>query len=437
VNSDRQDKIFSLLDQTGPFRTGEAPPGVRPFAAPARLWARELKERRMATKYRVIRNQLFELLDIRSVPEIRELLQSPERRQRAEERASRLLGNMFGIEGNEREIHSRIKGYAQVADGVIDFLKGKVLANYASHIELTNEIEATDSPVELLLIIYDERYSRKARFEAKRKLILMNLAGSIDQRERETDVENKFARFLGFLNEHVWSRSARIGELELAYLLSSHDPETFACTEVRVIGPRQATAIARAPGQKLTLIKRRRFRLNGREVPIYVTIRKKAPEAKVLKLLRKNEENPAVAVDDELGLMGVVDSIMDVKIFHRHLTRSASRAGSFMTLEDVSDTLSGGALATGNAGSALHTPMFKFFARMGGMRVEFIVHTNETYLNYAYQRGVSHDEYEVKRIFDSGVAELLFPREIYHLDMGRLRDKLIGWFRKRIEEFQE
>ena len=57
--------------------------------------------------------------------------------------------------------------------------------------------------------------------------------------------------------------------------------------------------------------------------------------------------------------------------------------------------------------------MMKFFARMGGMRVEFIVHTNKTYLDYIYKKDISHDEYEVKRIFDSGVAELLFaPREL-------------------------
>ncbi len=106
-----------------------------------------------------------------------------------------------------------------------------------------------------------------------------------------------------------------------------------------------------------------------------------------------------------------------------------------MTLEEVNDTISGGHHHNTNIGSSAKTPMFKFFARMGGMRVEFIIHTNESYLNYMYQKGVAHDEYEVNRIFDSGVAELLFPYEIYHLDMKKVKDKLIGWFRSRIEEF--
>jgi hypothetical protein len=195
----------------------------------------------------------------------------------------------------------------------------------------------------------------------------------------------------------------------------------------------EAADIKPKPGRKLTLIKRRRFKENGREVPIYVSVRKKPPEAKVLKLIRKKEENPAVAVDDELGLLGVLDTVAEVRLFQKHLTESAIRAGSFMTLEDISDTLGGGKHRSSSVGSSSSTPMLKFFARMGGMRVEFIVHTNRSYLDYIYKKDVSHDEYEVKRLFDSGVAELLFPREIYHLDMAAVKDNLIDWFRQRIE----
>jgi hypothetical protein len=195
----------------------------------------------------------------------------------------------------------------------------------------------------------------------------------------------------------------------------------------------EAPNITLEPGQKLTLIKRRRFKENGKEIPIYVSVRKKPPEAKVLKLIRKNEENPAIAVDDELGLLGVLDTVAEVRIFQKHLTESAIRANSFMTLEDISDTLGGSGYKSSNIGSSSSTPMMKFFARMGGMRVEFIVHTNKSYLDYIYKKDVSHDEYEVKRIFDSGVAELLFPREIYHLDMAIVKADLIQWFRKRIE----
>jgi hypothetical protein len=155
----------------------------------------------------------------------------------------------------------------------------------------------------------------------------------------------------------------------------------------------------------------------------------------VLKLLRKNQKNPAVAVDDELGLMAVLDSVADIKTFQNHLTRSASKANSFMVLEDISDTLTGSTVyRTTATGSSPQTEMLKFFARLGGMRVEFIIHTNRSWLNYMFKKDVSHDEYEVKRIFDSGVMELLFPKDIFHLDHEMIRNDMIRRFRKSIEE---
>jgi hypothetical protein len=138
-------------------------------------------------------------------------------------------------------------------------------------------------------------------------------------------------------------------------------------------------------------------------------------------------------VDDELGLMAVLDNISNVKRFVRHMTRSAIKSGSLMTLEDISDTLTGGTYNSTNIGSSSGTQMLKFFARMGGMRVEFIIHTNQSYLNYRFQRDIAHDEYEVKRIFNSGVAEFLFPKEIYNLDMEQIRETLLAQFRRNIE----
>jgi hypothetical protein len=71
---------------------------------------------------------------------------------------------------------------------------------------------------------------------------------------------------------------------------------------------------------------------------------------------------------------------------------------------------------------------------LGGMRVEFIIHTNRSWLNYMYKKDVAHDEYEVKRIFDSGVMELLFPKVIFKLDHEMIRNDMIRRFRRSIEE---
>jgi hypothetical protein len=139
-------------------------------------------------------------------------------REERSEQAYRLLGNLFGINGDLSAIRSKIHEYMNTADAVIGQLRGKVLAAYSSHIEISNEIETAKNPVDLLLMIFDDRYHQKIRFEAKRKLVLMGLAGSIDQRERETDIENKFATFLNFLNQYVWSPQLKIGELPARHL---------------------------------------------------------------------------------------------------------------------------------------------------------------------------------------------------------------------------
>ena len=317
---------------------------------------------------------------------------------------------------------------------MVNSLSGKMLKPYASSIATTNEIEVANDPVTLLLIMFDNRYHKKARFEARRELVLMNLAGSIDQRERETEIEQKFSNFLLFLNDYVWSKTLKIGEHDIVYLHSRHDPVDFHCTALDILTPQEARELTPGEDGKLTLLKRRRFSVGSRDIPIYVSIRKKPPEAKVLKLLRKNEKNPAVAVDDELGLMAVLETVADIKMFQNRLVRSASKADSFLVLEDISYTLTEASpYKITCTGSSSKTPMLKFFARLGGMRVEFIIHTNRSWLNYMYQQDVSHDEYEVRRIFDSGVAELLFPSDIFHLDHRAIRDDMIRLFRRQIE----
>ena len=139
-------------------------------------------------------------------------------------------------------------------------------------------------------------------------------------------------------------------------------------------------------------------------------------------------------LDGPLDMTRLLDHLPEVNLFQSHLTRSAIAANSFMVLEDISDSLTSTQKHRNkNIGSSAGTRMLKFFARMGGMRVEFIVHTNESYLDYIYKRDVAHDEYEVKRIFDSGTAKMLFPSDIYFLDMKKAREDQISWFRAQIE----
>ncbi len=427
-----EQSIFATMRQNGPFAVEDSILLHSPFSQENRKWVHALRADEVQTsKYRAIRSQIFNLLQVRRFSDIETLLKDADARDSQRTRAHRLLGNLFNIKGESNEVLTKLREFATTADSVIDYLRNKVLATHAAEIEISNEISATNDPVDLLLLIFDDRYHKKVRFEAKRKLVLMNLAGAIDQQERNADIEARFARFIDFLNDHVWSLGMKRGEHRHAYLFSEHSAQDYACQKVQVIDPETASSLAPKPNQRLTLIKRRLFQSGSREIPIYVSVRKKNSAAKVIKLLRKNEKNPVVAVDDELGLMAVLDGRSEVNRFVEHLTDAAARAGVLMTLEDISDTLTGGSYSAQSTGSSSDTPMLKFFARLGDTRVEFIIHTNQSYLDYYFRHGVSHDEYEVRRIFDSGVAEFLFPRDIYQLDMEKIRQQQMERFRQR------
>lgn len=431
-----QDSVYTSLQQSGPMAVTESVFFENHYSSFVKQWVKTLCTSPIhTTKYRALRNQVFEFLEVNDYKEIKPLIADAKKRSERSNRAYTMLGNMFGIQGSQHDIERRVQEFSRTADNVINSIKGKILAPFASHVAITNEIEITSNPIDLLLIMFDDKYHKKARFEARRKLILMNLAASIDQRERETETEKKFSDFLNFLNDYVWSKNLKIGEHDIVYLHSTHAEEDFSCIDVEVLDRHEAQEIKQKTGTKLTLLKRRQFSVGNQELPIYVSIRKKPPEAKVLKLLRKNEKNPAVAVDDELGLMAVLNSIRDIKLFQKHLTKSAARADSFMVLEDMSDSLTSNSYSSTSIGSSSKTPMMKFFARLGGMRVEFIIHTNRSWLNYMYQKDVAHDEYEVKRFFDSGVAELLFPNDIFHLAHDTIRNEMITRFRQQIEQF--
>jgi len=168
-----QAENFPLLDQCGPFATLGDPADLNPFSEANRNLLERIKRCNLMTKYRATRNQVFDFLNVNSFAEIQKLIHDSSRREKVSRRGYELLGNMFGIEGNAREIIYKVAGYSRTADGVIRYLKSKVLTDHASYIEMTNEIDAISSPVDLLLIVFDDRYHKKARFEAKRKLILI------------------------------------------------------------------------------------------------------------------------------------------------------------------------------------------------------------------------------------------------------------------------
>ena len=195
-----EDSVFTSLQQHGPLAVEDSVDVTKPFSSHTRKWVKNLcRERINSTKYRALRSQIFEFLgDHQLFPALR-TARTPGQADTPQSTCLPPARQHVWPKRNPRE-----KSKPGSVNMPAPPMRWSTLSRlryskpYASFVATTNEIEVANDPVTLLLIMFNDRYHKKARFEARRKLVLMNLAGSIDQRERETGIEEKFSNFPAF-----------------------------------------------------------------------------------------------------------------------------------------------------------------------------------------------------------------------------------------------
>ena len=62
---------FPLLNQQGPFATLQHPPDANFFSADNRELVRAIRQAGLITRFRAIRGQIFDFLDVKSFAEVR------------------------------------------------------------------------------------------------------------------------------------------------------------------------------------------------------------------------------------------------------------------------------------------------------------------------------------------------------------------------------
>ena len=78
-----QQSVFSSMLQDGPFAIENAPPLAHPFSRQSKDWVRSLRGNQLLrTKYRALRNQIFDLLGINHFDEILVLIHNQRLRER-------------------------------------------------------------------------------------------------------------------------------------------------------------------------------------------------------------------------------------------------------------------------------------------------------------------------------------------------------------------
>lgn len=415
-------------------------------------WQRGLSSSQLTARSMLV-SQWGQLMDDRTGYQVLILTKSYSARKEASDQLLFKLGEMYGIPGTIPEIETTMSEYARQANDFTDKFTESVAYPGAGHLGGVNEVNAETNPLNLLLMTVDRSWAPKARFEAKRKLLLMGIVASIDRRQRTTGLTSQFGDFGAWLGENVWSPDRLRGESEGAYLISNHDPDTWACPSAFTLSQEEGKKFHPEANQKVTQLLRREFiARDGTRIQGFVSSRAKDLNSKIEKMLRKRSENPATAVDDDLGLMAVFESIEDIRDFLDIAINPIQRRNGSkklpILLEEISDTLGGGEY-NGNTWSSPHIRMLKVFLRIAyqteqmqsegiirHMRPELILHTPATYAENLYMRDVGHPYYEINRRLKTRIGAMMLPGQYYEFDERQSAEYALERVRREIEDTQ-
>ncbi len=420
----------------------------------------ELREEFLAhrTEYRTAMGNVLQLLDITDAREIPRAFDARGKAAKIVD-INRAIGRLYSpqTEGRRAPKDSRkaktVEDYAKSADTFISGLRlnDGILNPIAYKIRPSEEAVSRSNPYELLELAFTPGNSPKLGFEALRKLFLGTKIAAVDAVSAELEEGDTYRKFTDLLDKLVWDQEHPKGYTEDVVLLSKHDMETYdvlyelmdgtLVTFDKIPDAERETAkpaIAEVPANekdaietavrksdpdqmghhlRLTTLQSRLFKHNGVSHHAFVDKRQKKFHSWVMKMLRKGEDEPTVAVEDRIGMMLVVKDTEEADMLVEQLQMAGRRTGSILLPEGIEDNLKRKGkkkkYSAKNAGSSNETEMMKFYARVHGMRIEVIIHTHESYLNYQYSDRTGHDDFEIKRFFDSGLFQLLFPQSIY------------------------
>lgn len=431
---------FDLLDQEGRFKIPEAP-----FSSKQRKAWRESLTSGEQIEFNTLRTQVLEFFGVESLPEIKDVLANPQRKEERTIEAYRILARRFGIRGSDEFIKAKIEGKGGYYETAVNEREeearqlGKIRA-----FALANVVATTSNVLELFgLVFFSE--SKKVRFEAAKILDGMESAAAADRVRREEET----TRFLAsphvapvetdeirdpdvaainkILDNHFYSSQP---PTEATLFLSRHAKDDFRVLGIDRVPPRQAR-IARfkkpPSGHLYTELPERIINHEGISIPAYAHVRKKTIESTVRKGRRKGTKNIRKAVEDAIGMVVVVPSIDDIPRAHDKLVKAFNSEGHSFAILELEDSMSGGTYSARNPGSSEKLRVIKILAEIGHWLAEIQYYDHASFIDSTAQDGVSRKEFELKRLYDSGVPQHDFPEHIYgqpheQIKKSRVRD---------------
>jgi 8-oxo-dGTP pyrophosphatase MutT (NUDIX family)/hypoxanthine phosphoribosyltransferase len=377
---------------------------------------------------RLTRRFLLEIFETKNLPEISNIGKDQESKDQARHSFVEKYCTMLGFNGSYEEKVSLITGCLGEANSAMLVLEDPqigLLRQLRGNIGTLNEVSIVNDPIDLILMSFSTKASRRMRYEARRKLLLGDLAAR--SKLENMDIEKRLDKFSRFLGQNIWSgkTSAEIQHIEL---LSFHSPENYACTNIKILEPEEKVGISE-------FIQYHRFgmrswnNIKGHEKHVMVEHRGKSDAAQIIKLLRKDTKNIG-SIDDVAGFKMTFITKNDIYDFLEKLQYEANKLGTSLIYEEVYDTIDNGDdFRVTNSGSSSNLEIIKVHLNFNGNLIELQLHTIRSFIDSRLHDEYGFEEYALSRIFQKGkydesVVDLLYPKDIYGSEISLYFEEL-------------
>lgn len=377
---------------------------------------------------RLTRRFLLGVFEVDNLSEIQDIGKDRDKKERVRQNFVTQYCEMLGVKGDYDSRLAVVRSSlndANSAMAVIEDSQIGLLRQLRGNIGTLNEVAIVNDPIDLLLMCFSGKASRRMRYEARRKLMLGDLAvrSSIENH----DIEQRLDSFSRFLGKSIWASEAT-AKVEPVELLSYHSPENYACTNIKILDPGEKTSVSEFV-QYHRFGMRSWIDINGQEHKVMVEHRGKSDSAQIIKLLRKDTKN-IHAIDDVAGFKMTFMTKKDIYGFLEKLQSEAKSNGSSFLYEEIYDTIDNGdQFRVTNPGSSNKLEIIKVHLHHNGSLIELQLHTLRSFIDSRLHDEYGFEEYALGRLFQKGkydesVIDLLYPPDIYGDDIPLYYDEL-------------
>jgi hypothetical protein len=357
-----------------------------------------------------------EILKVTGARHLRELDRRSDDREFVEEVNERILFSRKAL-GKNLPLETRAEKaekYGKTIDKLINGLVKKFFPGHTKALGPRNEIMATHNWGKLLLVAFDSSWNDKVRYEAKRKLSLMDHFSKVDY---SLGKRKRHLEFLAdVMEERVFDPNGeKRGGTKTQWLVTKHDLEDdnrcvsyeFIDSPPKILAENELIEQIDFRTISVALPNGERQRIN-----FMIDIGEKDDESIYLKSLRHPERELDDLLRDlnrgRLLFRNKDESKLVISEIQRRLRQSDPKTGKGhkVSVEKEKELV-------GGDGGKPTIPCYKFNLVIDGKDFEFQSFLPKDYRDYFCWKPAAWCKHEVDRFFDNNLCETLWPEAHY------------------------